>query len=84
MLAFAEYFREELSAPQSGVFPDSRRLRLSILEDKTVNDQRIYKIKKQGRRGFVWLKSYQLPEIVVKLYHLGKEDKRRLTGNQDT
>jgi transposase InsO family protein len=65
----------ETDLPQRGVYPDTRRLYLRILDDKAGTDGRLFKLASPGRNGFVWKRELELPEVVVKLYDLAKEDR---------
>ena len=73
---FEEHFKE-LGTPQGGVFPDSRRLYLLLTGDRIVDGKKEFNITSVGRRGFVWKPEEELPQIVIKLYDLAKEDRSR-------
>jgi hypothetical protein len=83
MRKFSKKFAE-LGPPQTGVFPDSRRIALRVIE--SVNDQgvRQFKVVSPGRTGFVWKSEDELPAIVVKAFDLAQEDKERLGTTERT
>jgi hypothetical protein len=70
---FSEGF-VELGSPQAGVFPDSRRMALRVIESAGEKGDRKFKVVSSGRTGFVWKAEAELPEIVVKSYDLAQED----------
>jgi hypothetical protein len=79
---FAESFKE-VDSPQNGVFPDSRSLALRIKDDRVLEGVREFRLVSHGRNGVVWRPEMDLPEIVVKIYDLAKQDKERLLKNAD-
>jgi Integrase core domain len=74
---YAESFKE-IGSPQNGVFPDSRRLALRVKKDRVVEGRREFQLVSPGRTCVVWRSEIDLPEVVVKIYDLAKEDKERL------
>ena len=73
----------ETNAPQAGVYPDSRRLALMIMGCEDRDGERWMKLVSKGRNGYVWQRATDLPEIVVKLYDLGQEDRQVRFGNRE-
>jgi transposase InsO family protein len=80
---FSEEFME-LESPQAGVLSDSRRLALRIIDSKVEDGVRKFKVVSPGRKGYVWQRGTDLPEIVVKAFDLAQDDKARLGTTEGT
>jgi transposase InsO family protein len=78
---FSEAFAE-VGSPQAGVFPDSRRMALRVIDSAGEKGDRRFKVVSPGRTGFVWKAEAELPEIVVKSYDLAQEDARRWSTDE--
>jgi hypothetical protein len=64
---------ENARKPGAGMWPDSRRTLRGILERRGREGEREYKVRRAGRRGYVWVREADLPEVVIKAYELLKE-----------
>lgn len=65
--------------PQQGLWPDVRRVLRGVLDRRTRSGAAVngsdqqgveYKVRKAGRRGFVWVPRESLPDVVVRAYEL--------------
>jgi hypothetical protein len=74
----------ELGSPQPGVFPDSRRMALHVIDSVDDLGKRRFKVVSPGRTGFVWKAENEVPTIVVKTFDLSQEDKVRLGTTEGT
>jgi hypothetical protein len=54
------------------MWPDSRRTLRGILERRERNSAHEYKVRRAGRRGYVWVREADLSEVVIKAYELLK------------
>jgi hypothetical protein len=77
MRNFSEEFAE-LGSLQTGVFPDSHRMALRVIDSVSDDAGRRFKVVSPGRTGFVWRADNELPTIVVEAFDLSREDKARL------
>jgi hypothetical protein len=59
--------------PEAGMWPDSRRTLRGILERREKEGAREYKVRRAGRRVYVWVREADLPEVAIKAYELLKE-----------
>jgi hypothetical protein len=64
---------ENARKAEAGMWPDSRRTLRGILERREKEGTREYKVRRAGRRGYVWVREADLPEVVIKAYELLKE-----------
>jgi hypothetical protein len=64
---------ENTRKPVAGMWPDSRRTLRGILERRKKEGAREYKVRRAGRRGYIWIREAYLPEVVIKAYELLKE-----------
>jgi hypothetical protein len=61
---------ENARKPEAGMWPDSRRTLRGILERREKEGAREYKVRCAGRRGYVWIRESDLPEVDIKAYEL--------------
>jgi hypothetical protein len=64
---------ENARKPEAGIWPDSRRTLRGILERRGREGAREYKVRRAGRREYVWGREADLPEVVIKAYELLKD-----------
>jgi hypothetical protein len=64
---------ENARKPKAGMWPDSRRTLLGILERREKEGAREYKARRPGRRGYVWVLEADFPEVFIKAHELLKE-----------
>jgi hypothetical protein len=64
---------ENARNPEAGMWPDSRRTLRGILERREEEGACEYKVRRAGRRGYVWVREADLPEVVIKAHELLKE-----------
>jgi broad specificity phosphatase PhoE len=64
---------ENARKPEAGMWPDSRRTLRGILERREKESAHEYKVRRAGRRGYVWVREADLPEVVIRAYELLKE-----------
>jgi hypothetical protein len=57
---------------EAGMWPDSRRTLRGILEQREKDGASEYKVRRAGRRGYVWVREADLPEVVIKAHELLK------------
>jgi hypothetical protein len=69
---------ENARIPEAGMWPDSRRTLRGILERRDKESTREYKVRRAGRRGYVWIREADLPEVVIKAYELLKNSEKQL------
>jgi hypothetical protein len=55
------------------MWPDSRRTFRAVLERREKEGAREYEFRRAERRGYVWEREADLPEVVIKAYELVKE-----------
>jgi hypothetical protein len=78
---FSEEFAE-LGSPQTGFFPDSRRMALRVIDSVNYQEMRQFKGVSPGRTGLVRRAENELPIIVAKAFDLSREDKVRLGAKE--
>jgi hypothetical protein len=64
---------ENARKTEAGMWPDSRRTFRGILERREKEGAREHKVRRAGRRGYVWIRVADLPDVVIKAYELLKE-----------
>jgi hypothetical protein len=73
MLGWTSGAEENARKPEFSMWPDSRRTLRGILERREKGGAREYKVRRAGKRGYVWVREADLPEVVIKAYELLKE-----------
>jgi hypothetical protein len=61
---------ENAQKPEADMWPASWRTFRGILERREKEGAREYKVRRGGRRGYVWLREADLPEVVIKAHEL--------------
>jgi Tfp pilus assembly protein PilZ len=64
----------DASEPEQGLWPDVRRVLRGILSKRTIDGAVEYQVRKAGRKGFVWVASDDLPDVVVKAFEVSRGD----------
>ena len=65
----------ETGDPKEGLYPDTRRALRSLIGFDVERQQ--YKVRKQGRRGYIWMDKKDIPDIVNKAFELGEGSGRQ-------
>ena len=68
----ASNMQAEIGDPTEGMFPDSFRILRNLLGASDKGKKREFKLRSVRMNGFMWIKEYKVPEVVVAAYDLKK------------